>query len=212
MTGGPGLARAKRRARPKAKRRATPPDVRRARFFLLGSVVVSAVIICAWFPASSLLSQRTNLTGTESQLSSLHAQDRALAQEKKNLSDPGEIGRIAREQYQLVTPGQAAYEVLPPTGSTTGKIPYAGDPGSSGPVIPSAAAELPPGDATTTTTTPGSAAAATAAAARGHAGAPSGTSDGQIRAWSRGWCTPSNSGADRPPPNVSGGRPCGGQT
>ncbi len=47
----------------------------------------------------------------------LHSQDAALAQEKKNLSDAGEIGRIAREQYQLVSPGQQAYEVLPPTGS-----------------------------------------------------------------------------------------------
>ena len=34
-----------------------------------------------------------------------------MAQEKKNLSDSSEIGRIAREQYQLVSPGQQAYEV-----------------------------------------------------------------------------------------------------
>ena len=52
-----------------------------------------------------------------------------MAQEKKNLSDAGEIGRIAREQYQLVSPGQQAYEVLPPSGATAAGTPYAGDPG-----------------------------------------------------------------------------------
>jgi cell division protein FtsB len=136
---------------------------------LLGAVVVSAVVLFAWFPASSLLSQRSNLASTESQLSSLHNQDTALAQEQKNLSDAGEIGRIAREQYQLVTPGQQAYEVLPPTGSTAGKTPYAGDPGSNGPVTPSATPELPPGDVTTTTTPSGTAGSSTTSAGRANA-------------------------------------------
>lgn len=149
------MARAKRRVkRQPKKRRAVSGELRRARLLLLGAVAVSAVILFAWFPASSLLSQRSDLAGTESQLTTLHSQDAALAQEKKNLSDAGEIGRIAREQYQLVSPGQQAYEVLPPTGSTAGGTPYAGDPGSDGPVTPSAASELPPGSTTTTTPTP----------------------------------------------------------
>ena len=119
---------------------------------LVGAVVVSAIVLFAWFPAGSLLDQRSNLAGTEAQLATLHKQDAALAQEKKNLSDSTEIGRIAREQYQLVSPGQQAYEVLPPSGAAAAGTPYAGDPGSDGPVTPSAAAELPPGGVTTTTT------------------------------------------------------------
>ncbi len=75
-----------------------------------------------------------------------------MAQEKKNLSDAGEIERIAREQYQLVSPGQQAYQVLPPSGAAAAGTPYAGDPGSDGPVTPSATPELPPGGVTTTTT------------------------------------------------------------
>jgi cell division protein FtsB len=118
---------------------------------LLGSVVVAAVVLVAWFPAESLLSQRSSLTADEAQLATLHKQDAALALEKSNLSDAGEIGRIAREQYQLVSPGQQAYEVLPPSGATAAGTPYAGDPGSGGPVTPSATPELPPGGATTTT-------------------------------------------------------------
>ena len=117
----------------------------------LGAVVVAAVVLFAWFPAGSLLNQRSNLAATEAQLAALQKQDAALAQEKKNLSDAGEIGRIAREQYQLVSPGQQAYEVLPPSGAAAAGTPYAGDPGSDGPVTPSATPELPPGGVTTTT-------------------------------------------------------------
>jgi cell division protein FtsB len=142
---------APRRKRARAPKAAFAGRVGRARLALVGAVVVAAVVLFAWFPAGSLLSQRSNLRGTESELSALHKQDAALAQEKKNLSDAGEIGRIAREQYQLVSPGQQAYEVLPPSGATAAGTPYAGDPGSDGPVTPSATPELPPGGVTTTT-------------------------------------------------------------
>jgi cell division protein FtsB len=128
-------------------------SVGRARLAFLGAIVVSAIVLFAWFPAGSLLSQRSDLHGTQAELNALHAQDSALAQENKNLSDPGEIGRIARQQYQLVSPGQQSYEVLPPSGATSAGTPYAGDPGSDGPVTPSATPELPPGGGATTTTT-----------------------------------------------------------
>jgi hypothetical protein len=121
----------------------------------VGAVAVAAVVLFAWFPAGSLLSQRSNLTGTQAQLSALQKQDAALAQEQKNLSAAGEIGRIARSQYQLVSPGQQAYEVLPPSGAAAAGTPYAGDPGSHGPVAPSTSPELPPGGVTTTTTPAG---------------------------------------------------------
>jgi cell division protein FtsB len=150
------LARARRpqRAR-RAPRNAAPAagSVGRSRLLLLGAVVAAAVILVAWFPFSSLLHQRSDLAGAESQLAALHKQDAALDQEKKNLSDANEIGRIARTQYQLVSPGQQAYEVLPPSGGSDADTPYSGDPGSSGAVAPSARAELPPGGATTTTPT-----------------------------------------------------------
>jgi cell division protein FtsB len=139
----------------------------RARLAFLGAVMASAVVLFAWFPAGSLISQRSDLHGTEAELNALHAQDSALAQERKNLSDAGEIGRIAREQYQLVSPGQQSYEVLPPSGATAAGTSYAGDPGSDGPVIPSATPELPPGGVTTTTTTTTATATATKPASSG---------------------------------------------
>jgi hypothetical protein len=117
----------------------------------LGAFVASAVILAAWFPLSSLLNQGSTISAGEGELTTLHQQDRALAQEKKSLSNTAEIERIAREQYQLVNPGQQAYEVLPPAGRSAPGAPYAGDPGLMGPVAPSAAAELPPGSTSTTT-------------------------------------------------------------
>jgi cell division protein FtsB len=150
----------------------------RARLAFLGAIAASAIVLFAWFPAGSLMSQRSNLHGTEAELNTLHSQDSALAQESKNLSDAGEIGRIAREQYQLVSPGQQSYEVLPPSGATAAGTPYAGDPGSDGPVTPSATAELPPGGVTTTTPTTTTPASSGVHAAGTHPDAPTASSGG----------------------------------
>jgi cell division protein FtsB len=141
----------KGRGRPRPSRARQNAIAGRSRLLFVGALLFSALVLVAWFPASSLLNQRSDLAGTSGQLSALHKQDAALAQEKKNLSDAGEIGRIAREQYQFVAPGQRAYEVLPPSGAAAAGTPYAGDPGSTGPVTPSATSELPPGGVTTTT-------------------------------------------------------------
>jgi cell division protein FtsB len=139
------MARAK--SRPQRKVASTSAPSTRARWVLLGSIVLSAAILAAWFPASALLHQRSNLTSASAQLRLMHAQDAALAQERKNLNASAEITRLAREQYQLVSPGQQPYEVLPPAGSSGGT---GFDPVSQGPVAPSTAVELPPGAGTTT--------------------------------------------------------------
>jgi hypothetical protein len=118
---------------------------------LVGGALLSLVILGAWFPANALYHQHSSLATAESQLNVLHQQDAALAQERKNLSNATEISRIAREQYQLVSPGQQAFEVLPKTGNSDADSPYSGDPALSAPVAPSSASVLPPGAGTTTT-------------------------------------------------------------
>jgi len=137
----------------RVKRRHTR-EARRRRFMLIGGALLSVVILGAWFPANALFHQRASLASANAQLAQLHQQDAALAQESKNLSNSSEIARIAREQYQLVSPGQQAIEVLPRTGTAKANAPYAGDPARHAPVAPSSAAELPPGSATTPTTVP----------------------------------------------------------
>ena len=120
----------------------------------IGAVVLSAGILAAWFPAGALYHQRASLSGAHTQLAQLNAQDTALRQEKKELSSNTEISRIAREQYQLVNPGQQAFEILPPSGTGSATAPYTGDPGTQAPVDPSGSSELTSGTTTTPTTTP----------------------------------------------------------
>ncbi len=121
---------------------------------LAGAVVLSAGILAAWFPAGALYHQRASLAASQTQLAQLHSQDTALTQERKELSSNSEISRIARQQYQLVNPGQEAFEILPPAGTGSATAPYAGDPGTQGPVAPSGSAGLTSGASTTSTTTP----------------------------------------------------------
>jgi cell division protein FtsB len=124
-------------------RNSRSPRTRRARLILLGATVLSAGILAAWFPVTALLDQRSNLAGANAELHQLRSEDNALALEQKNLSASSEIARIAREQYQLVNPGQQPYEVLPPPQSTGGA--GSGDHLNQGPATPSASVELAPG-------------------------------------------------------------------
>jgi len=145
------------RARPQSRaERRHAAKARRSRFLLVCSVAFAVIVLAAWFPASSLFHQRQAEAAAASQLTQLRQQDQALRQEQTNLNSPAEIQRIAREQYQLVLPGQQAYQVLPPNGTGTGAAnePYAGDPGLQPPVSPSAAVELPPGSVSSTTIAP----------------------------------------------------------
>lgn len=122
---------------------------RRSWVMLACAVVLSMAILVAWFPFSSLVAQHGQISAASTELAGLKAQDRALAIEKAKLSSPSEVAKLAREQYQLVEPGQRLVQVLPPAGTSTqvgaGQAPYPGDPGRSPLVRPSAIALLPSG-------------------------------------------------------------------
>jgi cell division protein FtsB len=158
--------------------------VRRSRFFLGASVVLSALVLAAWFPAGALLHQRQSLASASDQLHQLRQQDAALALEGKALSSPNEVARIARSQYQLVGPGERPYAVLPPNNTSAAGAPTPGDPGLDGPVAPSAAGELPPGAAARgPAATPGAGAAAPAGSTT--TTAPARTTAPPVGFWSR---------------------------
>lgn len=116
---------------------------RRARLVPLGAVIISALVLLAWFPFGALVQQRHELSSDSATLRQLTRQDRALSQEQKRLGQPGEAQRIARQQYQMILPGEQAYEVLPKNahGSSTA-APYSGDPALQPLVAPSASTEL----------------------------------------------------------------------
>ena len=89
------------------------------------------------FPTRSFLDQRATTNQTEHRLAVLQQQNRDLAAQMQALNTPAEIERLAREQYNLVRPGEEAYSVLPsplpplqlpalwPFGSLTGPAPTA---------------------------------------------------------------------------------------
>jgi cell division protein FtsB len=137
---------------------------RRNRLLLAGSIVTSALMLVAWFPFTSLLNQHRQLSQASAELSSLKAQDQALAHEQSALTSTADVTRLAREQYQLLEPGQRLVQVLPPSGtpsqSGTGQAPFPGDPGLTKPVAPSAVALLPSAITTTTTQPAGSSSSA----------------------------------------------------
>ncbi len=122
-------------------------DGRRGWIIFGVAATAALLMMVAWFPLSPLLAQRHDIAATQAQLSDLGRQDKALAREQAKLSDPTEIGRLARQQYQLVQPGQKLVQVLPPSGapSALGGAPTPGDPGQAPLVRPSAVALLPSG-------------------------------------------------------------------
>jgi cell division protein FtsB len=93
--------------------------VRRNRVVLVVATLSSAGILAAWFPASALLHQRAQLGAASAQLGRLNRENAALRHREHQLRTPATLGRIAQQQYDLVPPGDQAYQVLPPSGSGT---------------------------------------------------------------------------------------------
>ena len=65
------------------------------------------------FPTRSYLDQRDQVSDAEQRLAVLEEQNAALAEQLDQLSTPEEVERLAREEYNLVRPGEEAYSVLP---------------------------------------------------------------------------------------------------
>jgi len=134
------------------------PKLRRRRFVLVASAAFAALVLGTSFPASGLLSDHRQLAAADAAVHRLRAENSALVQEKQQLNSKAEIHSLARQDYQLVDPGQTAYNVLPPTSQSTknGSSDVTGDPGSQPVVAPANAAGMSPDPnvPTTSTTSP----------------------------------------------------------
>ena len=99
--------------------------LRRAAWPLLVSVVLVGILFAGVFPTRTYLAQRASISHAEKQLDVLGEQNRDLQAQAKKLQSDAEIERLAREQYNLVKPGEEAYAVLPPPSSesTTTTVP-----------------------------------------------------------------------------------------
>ena len=105
------------------------------------AVVTGVVMLVGWFPLGALIHQQGQLAAARTQINALHQQQQALVQQSQSLDSASAATQLAREQYQLVSPGQSLIQVLPGIGS--GYVAQSsGDPGFQPLVSPSSAPSL----------------------------------------------------------------------
>jgi cell division protein FtsB len=112
--------------------------IRRAVWLVLTLVVLVGVLFVAVFPTRTWLAQRKEMSAATEQLQVLDEQNHLLEQRVSALQSDDEIERLAREQYNLVKPGEEAYALLPAPGSSTvTTVAPAAEPKSGGRSTPS---------------------------------------------------------------------------
>ena len=100
------------------------------------AVVTAGFILVGWFPLSALWHQQSLLDSTSAQIKALQRQQLALTNQAKSVDTTAAATALAREQYQLVNPGQSLIQVLP--GNAAGQVsPNSADPGLQPLVSPS---------------------------------------------------------------------------
>ena len=120
---------------------------RRNRIPVALGAAAAVVVLVSSFPLSVLLGQHRQLSAEAAQLSSIQHQNSLLAEQRLQLNSNAEVKRLARQNYQLVEPGQALYLILPPAGQTTSSTPgapTAGDPANQPLVAPAQAPNMSP--------------------------------------------------------------------
>lgn len=102
-------ARDPRRPRRPAKRRSVRA---RAAVLALGAVAALFVFI---YPTHALLAQRRDAADVQDRVKLLRAENEKLESEQSRLENNAEIERRARQEFNLVRPGEKAYAIVPGT-------------------------------------------------------------------------------------------------
>ncbi len=88
-----------------------------------GSLAVIAVLGVTVFPTRQWLGQKHDLTAAQHRVQVLRQTNAALQKRVDELGTDAAIERIAREQHNLVKPGEDAFAVLPPAGHAAKSAP-----------------------------------------------------------------------------------------
>ena len=94
-------------------RAALSVERRRARTMVVGAVVIVAVVLLTSFPLTAVLSQRSALSSTAHELTTVQAENQALGRQASALAAPSTLNALARHDFGFVAKGQRAYDVLP---------------------------------------------------------------------------------------------------
>ena len=93
----------------------------RIAFIALG---VAAILFLFVFPTRSYLAQRHQVSAARHDVDVLKQQNAKLEAEANRLKSPEEIERMARQQFNMVFPGEQVYKVKPaPAPTTTTTVP-----------------------------------------------------------------------------------------
>jgi cell division protein FtsB len=109
------------------------------RGFGLGSFLILAVIIglvaaaAGVLPFRQIIAQQRSVDLAQQQLDALIEENRRLEHQIGALQSPGEVERLAREQFGLVRPGDTAYVVVVPPGTESDDPQFEVDLGTSTP-------------------------------------------------------------------------------
>ncbi|HLX89494.1 MAG TPA: septum formation initiator family protein [Acidimicrobiales bacterium] len=104
----------------------------------MGAALFAGAVLLTGLPVSALLTQRQQLSTTSAELRSLQSADHQLSTQSRHLTDPATVQGMARSDYGMVPPGEKAYVILPPPGSSaaavagSGHVPLEGPPVAPG--------------------------------------------------------------------------------
>jgi cell division protein FtsB len=106
------------------------------RFLLPLALLTAIAIVAFWFPLQTLWQQQSQLSTLSAQISNLHNESKVLKTRESQVTSTSAAIDNARQQYQLVEPGQSLIQVLP--GAGQGQVSQStGDPGNQPLVAPS---------------------------------------------------------------------------
>ncbi len=80
---------------------------------LLATALFVAILVVGVFPTRTYLNQKRSIAQASAQLTQLQHDNAALSTEAKRLGTDAEIEHQARQNYDLVMPGEEVYRVLP---------------------------------------------------------------------------------------------------
>jgi cell division protein FtsL len=86
---------------------------RRMLWMLLAAVTVIGVLFIGVYPTRTYLAQRSGLQKAQHQLDVLQTENAKLEQQAADLNTDSRVETLARENYNLVRPGEEAYAILP---------------------------------------------------------------------------------------------------
>jgi cell division protein FtsB len=114
---------------------------RNNRWLLPLAVATAAIMVAGWFPFSALWHQQAQIDTATAQIKAIQREEASLKSQAKTIDTKAAATELAREQYQLVNPGQSLIQVLP--GDSAGQVSAtSADPGLQPLVSPSSVAPL----------------------------------------------------------------------